>query len=104
MNRRGSTSISRNATIGRISANGPPTPSQSTECSGITTNNSMADQSLSAGRWVMEARYSEIYSISRQTLANWRYRDRRSGRTEAVSGFPKYRRFGKAIRYLLEGE
>ena len=104
MNRGGSTSIDPNATIGRISANGPPTPRQSTECSDTTKNTSTTDRSPLAVRWVTEASYSEIYSISRQTLANWRYRDRRSGRTEAPSGFPKYRRFGKAIRYLLEGE
>src|ERR1035438_447545 len=84
----------------QIKACGAGAPRQSSKGSGFTTNNSMADQSLSAGRWVTEAGYSEIYSISRQTLANWRYRDRCSGRTEAPSGFPKYRRFGKAIRYL----
>jgi len=69
----------------------------------VSAHNATADRTLSAGRWVTEARYSEIYSISRQTLANWRYRDRRAGRTEAVLGFPVYRRFGKAVRYLLEG-
>jgi hypothetical protein len=61
-------------------------------------------QTLSAGRWVTEQVFSEIHSISRQTLANWRYRDRLAGRTEAAPGFPIYRRFGKAVRYLLEAE
>ena len=55
-------------------------------------------------RWVTEAQYSDIYSISRQTLANWRFHDSRAGRTEARPGYPTYRRFGRAIRYLLESE
>ena len=37
-----------------------------------------------------------------QTLANWRHKDRKAGRTEARPGYPVYRRFGKAVRYLLE--
>jgi hypothetical protein len=54
--------------------------------------------------WVTAERYSQIYSISVQTLANWRFKDRRAGRTEARPGFPRWRRFGRAVRYLLEEE
>jgi hypothetical protein len=68
----------------------------------VAAHNPIADLTRLAGRWVTEARYAETYSISRQSLANWRYRDRQAGRTEAGPGFPVYRRFGKAVRYLLE--
>jgi hypothetical protein len=53
-------------------------------------------------RWVTVAQYSKIYSISRQSLANWRFRDRQAGRTEAQPGFPQYRYFGRAVRYLVD--
>ena len=52
--------------------------------------------------WLTELRFAERYDIPRQTLANWRYRDKKRGRTEAASGFPTYQRFGRAIRYLVE--
>jgi hypothetical protein len=70
----------------------------------VAANSPTVDQSLAVGRWVTEGAYSEIYSIPRQSLANWRYRDLRAGRTEALPGYPRYRRFGKAVRYLLEDE
>jgi hypothetical protein len=54
------------------------------------------------GRWVTELAYAEHFSLSRQTLINWRYRDSHAGRTEAQPGFPRYRRFGRAVRYWLE--
>jgi hypothetical protein len=59
------------------------------------------DSILTEGRWVTEATFSEIHGISRQTLANWRYRDRQAGRVGAASGYPVYKRFGRAVRYLL---
>ena len=53
------------------------------------------------GRWVSEKVYSELHSISRQTLTNWRYRDRLAGLSEAAPGYPRYKRFGRAVRYWL---
>ena len=55
-------------------------------------------------RWVSEKAYATRHGLSRQTLCNWRYRDRLAGRTEAEVGFPVYRKFGQAVRYLLESE
>jgi len=55
-------------------------------------------------QWVTAERYSQIYSISIQTLANWRFKDRRAGRKTARPGFPKYRYFGTAVRYEIEPE
>jgi hypothetical protein len=57
-----------------------------------------------AGVWVTERVYSELHSISRQTLSNWRYRDKAAGRSGAALGFPVYRRFGRAIRYWLPND
>jgi hypothetical protein len=54
-----------------------------------------------AERWVTEQAYATIHSISRQTLTNWRYQDKRAGRDHAAPGFPEYRRFGRAVRYRL---
>jgi len=56
------------------------------------------------GRWVTERVYADQYGLSRQTLTNWRYRDLKAGRTEAAPGFPRYKRFGRAVRYFLPGE
>lgn len=53
------------------------------------------------GRWVTEQVYAELHCLSRQTLANWRYRDNKAGRDQAESGYPQYRRFGRAVRYWL---
>ena len=64
----------------------------------------MHAQQAQKPRWVTAARYSQIHSISVQTLANWRFKDRRDGRTEARAGFPRWRYFGRAVRYLLEEE
>lgn len=55
----------------------------------------------SGGRWVSEAVYADIYALSRQTLTNWRYEDRKAGRNGAREGFPVYRRFGRAVRYWV---
>src|ERR1700733_2745164 len=54
-----------------------------------------------AGRWITETEYARIHALSRQTLCNWRYQDRKAGRKEARRGFPQYRRFGRAVRYWL---
>ena len=53
-------------------------------------------------QWLTERQFAERYGIAKQTLANWRYRDKVHGRTEAAPDYPTYRRFGKAIRYLIE--
>jgi hypothetical protein len=58
-------------------------------------------ETLSGVRWVSEKVFAEIHGLSRQTLTNWRYRDRRAGRREAPPGYPQYRYFGSAVRYKL---
>ena len=55
-------------------------------------------------RWIPGKTYAEIHGLHPQTLANWRREDKLSGRSEARPGFPPYRRFGKAVRYLLPPE
>ena len=55
------------------------------------------------GRWVTDAEFSAHTSISRQTLANWRHVDSKAGRDAAAPGYPKYKRFGRCIRYWIEG-
>jgi len=57
-----------------------------------------------ATRWVTEKQFAEFYGLHPATLCNWRYRDRKAGRTEAPPGFPKYRYFGGAVRYWLDTE
>ena len=56
------------------------------------------------GRWVTDRIYSELHNISRQTLANWRFRDRRAGRSGAPPGYPVYRYFGGAVRYFVRSD
>jgi hypothetical protein len=53
-------------------------------------------------RWVSEKVYGPAHEIQLQTLRNWRYLDRQAGRTHAAPGFPVYRRFGRAVRYLID--
>jgi hypothetical protein len=53
-------------------------------------------------KWVSESEYARIHGLSRQTLTNWRWRDAKEGRKEALPGFPEYRRFGRAVRYRIE--
>ena len=65
----------------------------------LTQCNELADEL--GGRWVTDRVYSQLHEISRQTLANWRYRDRKAGRTQAAPGYPIYRHFGEAVRYWL---
>ena len=57
-----------------------------------------------SGRWVREQVYASHYLIARQTLVNWRYKDRQAGRTTARAGYPIYRYFGKAVRYWLPAD
>ena len=52
-------------------------------------------------RWVTERAYAEIHSLARGTLTNWRFLDRRAGRTEALPGYPRYRYFSTSVRYWL---
>jgi hypothetical protein len=53
------------------------------------------------GRYVRDVEFAKIHSIPRQTLANWRYRDRKAGRSGAALGYPFYKRFGPCVRYWL---
>jgi hypothetical protein len=52
-------------------------------------------------RYVKETIYARMAGLSPQSLRNWRHRDRQAGRTEAAPGYPRYRYFGGAVRYLL---
>lgn len=58
---------------------------------------------VAAGRWVTEKLYADLHGLSKQTLTNWRYRDRKAGRDQAGPGYPQYRYFGHAVRYWLAG-
>lgn len=57
-----------------------------------------------AGRWVTAAEYAAHIGVSVQTLANWRWQDRKAGRDGPGPGKPLYRRFGRSVRYLLPEE
>lgn len=65
-------------------------------------SSSETSSSTRTGKWVTAAVYGEFHGIPEETLANWRYRDKLAGRTEALPGFPKYQRFGRAVRYSME--
>ncbi len=52
-------------------------------------------------RWITAKSFAEIHGLTCQTLANWRCLDRKAG-MEPRPGYPTYRRFGKAVRYLYE--
>ena len=54
--------------------------------------------------WLSAREFSELTGISVQTLANWRYRDRKEGRKYPKPGFPFYRRIGGVIRYRRDPE
>jgi len=62
--------------------------------------NSTPPPATSSGAWLTEAQYAAKYGISRQTLTNWRYVDRKNGRTSAPDGFPIYKKFGNCVRYF----
>jgi hypothetical protein len=53
-------------------------------------------------KWVTARTYANVHSFNPQTLANWRHQDRKAGLTQARPGYPKYARFGRAVRYLLQ--
>lgn len=61
-------------------------------------------QHLLTGRWVSEKVFAEIHGLAAQSLTNWRYRDRRAGRTGAGPGYPVYKYFGGAVRYWLPAD
>jgi len=63
-----------------------------------------SQQICQSGRWVTERTYAEIHGLAKATLANWRFRDGRAGRNEAAPGYPRYRRFGRAVRYWLPAD
>ena len=56
------------------------------------------------GFWVTPREFSRLTGIPRQTLANWRYQDRRAGRASAAPGRPIYRKFGNCVRYFVSPE
>lgn len=62
------------------------------------------DESGAPGRWVTATEFARIAGIQKQTLANWRWRDRRAGRKEAEPSKPRYRYFGTSVRYWLPAE
>jgi hypothetical protein len=51
-------------------------------------------------RLIDTAAKAEQLGLSEETLNGWRYRDHKAGRSQALPGFPKYFKYGKAIRYL----
>jgi hypothetical protein len=68
------------------------------------TESTSQERQVIAGRWVTAKAYAEIHGIATQTLANWRHQDLKAGRSRAAPGFPQYKRFGTAVRYLLKAE
>lgn len=56
------------------------------------------------GRWVPTREYGAIYSLPPQTLDTWRYKDSLAGRSEALPGYPRYRRYGRAVRYWVPAQ
>ena len=74
---------------------------ENVQVSQLTTTQQILNQS---GIWVTARTYARSRSLTEGTLANWRYRDSRAGRTEAAPGLPKYRRFGRAVRYWMPAE
>lgn len=62
------------------------------------------DKDPNVGRWVTAKLFAAHHSLHPQTLANWRAADRAVGRTTARDGYPTYRRYGSAVRYLLMPE
>jgi hypothetical protein len=67
-------------------------------------NNTAPLNNPPGGKWVTEAVYSSICGLSRQTLTNWRARDRKAGRRQAAAGYPHYAYFGGAVRYWAGNE
>lgn len=55
-------------------------------------------------RWVTAEEVSKVAHLSPGTLANWRWKDLRAGRSGAAPGQPVYRRFGRAVRYLVDAD
>jgi hypothetical protein len=53
-----------------------------------------------SGRWVTDVQFSRLTGLSRQTLANWRLRDRDAGRIRR--GYPVWRLFGGCVRYWVD--
>ncbi len=53
-------------------------------------------------RWVTAKELSRLTGLAPGTLANWRHLDQKSGSRSARPGFPVYRRFGRAVRYLVD--
>lgn len=68
----------------------------------VTTSSPTAEAPGQLRRWVSEREFAERHGLARQTLTQWRYQDRLAGRDSARPGFPAYRRFGRAVRYLVE--
>jgi hypothetical protein len=69
--------------------------------SNTQTNSDAAPHVRPSGRWVTEREYAAHFRLARQTLTNWRCADAKAGRAEALPGYPRYRRFGCAVRYWL---
>ncbi len=55
-----------------------------------------------AGFWDSDKLYSQLFGIPRQTLATWRFYDKKAGRLEAEPGKPRYRRWGRSVKYWFE--
>jgi hypothetical protein len=55
----------------------------------------------SQGRYVTPKVYAAVHGVSVQSLANWRYQDKKAKRSSALPGKPEYRFFGRSVRYWL---
>jgi hypothetical protein len=64
----------------------------------------MTTYSASRGRWVSEKFYAKVHGRARQTLCNWRYRDKKASRDLPEPGKPLYKRFGAAVRYWYDAD
>ena len=58
-------------------------------------------ESCVRGRWATAREFARYAKLSVQTLGNWRHRDIEEGRDGPLPGYPKYRRWGSAVRYWI---
>ena len=67
------------------------------------SNSSNANQiNEVAVRWITAAELARLTGLSEQTLANWRLADRRAGCPGGRPGYPRWRSFGRAVRYVIK--
>jgi len=68
------------------------------------TNSSSRNQVNEAAiRWITARELARLTGIAEQTLRNWAYLDRRAGCEGGRPGYPRWKRFGKCVRYKVVG-